>query len=997
MTLNPKYSNPLRSYLNGNNPPITVDGLVVDGVYAVTGVIDTVTQTNSTYQDPLTNQFSNVGSYSFAQNLNVNEWYSGVVDDQLNTTYELVFQFNRDTYCNFVTFDLLQVPLVWKLNLVNASGTTQLSTGAITEYNTNSWQYFEVPLGQTYLLTSSNSTLQLVLTKSFTGSQYQFGVSNFLMQLNVQTKQDITVNNIVAPGITTQSILGFVENYTPTFYGTSNINDNKPTTYWKCAPQPVGDAIVYFVIDMGSLQTINKMYIDPLYTGTVFNLYYSFDNSYWYPVQRDFRLKRGVYQLPTISARYLKFEFTQLTAEPYDLKFDSVQKVINVFPDWVDNFYTVSERAIPDIANQNYAVTAAVTPTTSYNTRISSSTVYGAASNTLNNLNGPSNNFSSTTAINSNTTITDPTISYKTVQSVANLGSTYNPVTDVAFITRRFPYADQHIYKQVPINQTWHEAYFTGIKTLSLYGTDQSVQMDYPDFTDYFTSNTTTLVSGSTTATFRTPAIINTVISGTTYSLVSGTGYTGSAGSKVITKNLKTFTNYSSFKFASLSSDWVPYLTNLQTVLLGPSLANLGITLSGIQTNTNIQGTTNYGIWQFTPSGNVIQSYVQSASVGGGQNLLTTPEALVISGTGWSGSINSSQVVTNASISGVTTLNLPVTTNISWGLPEYGNADYGSDSYGIQPSLGTAQLRNYTFLITTSGSGSVTPYVTYSGTNPIGGGAVVVTTGNTVSVSGSSQFLTFTSTQPINTSTATFSIAVSGTIGLSQAGYYLGSTGFSPSSWTTPLVTSGMRISAVARIYLPNTNFGTYKCSLYSNGVELAHKQFSNIPTRTWVDIEVPFTLVQGYYNSNNFSTRLTQTNGQGEVYNLALLGVFYNPVSWEYCSDGTGNNWNWITTGVNDPNTNINLRGPSNQIQFRATLLQDNAQISSMSVVPNYTQSPYYSTTQINYIGDPKTNELSWKRTPAQRPLFQLRQELHPAEYDIDVLMNITYPYSLD
>ena len=994
MTLNPQYLNPLKSYINGNNPPMTVDGLVVDNVYAVTGVIDTVTQTTSTYQDPLTNQFSSVGTYSFPQNQNVGEWYSGIVDDQVNTTYELDFNFNRNTYFNTISFQLLQVPLTWTLNFVTPTGTTQISTGAITEYNTNSWQYFQVPAIQTYLLTASNSNLQLIITKTPTGQQYNFGVRDFLLKLNVQQLQDVTVNNTVASGITTQNILGFVENYSPVVYSGSNINDNNARTYWKCSPQPVGDAIVYFVVDMGSLKTINRMYIDPLYTGTVFNLYYSFDSNYWYPVQRDFNLKKGIYQLPTISAQYLKFEFTQLTPEPYDLKLETVQKTINVFPDWVDNFYTLSERAIPDIANQNYVFSSAVTPTSSYNTKISSNTFYGAASNTLNNLNGPSNNFSTSNAINSNTTITDPTVSYKTVQSVAGLGSKYNPITDVAFITRRFPYVAQHFYKQVPINQTWHEAYFTGIKTLNLYSTDQSVQMDYPDFTDYLTSSdtNTTIVSGSTTATFRTPAIVTNIISGTSYSTISGMGYTGTAGSQLITKNLKTFSNYQSFKFAALNSDWVTYLTNNQTVLLGPNLESLGISTSGTSASS-IQSATNYGVWQFTPSGSPIQTYVQSASVGGGQNLLTTAEAIVASGSGWSGPISVSSIVTNAIISGVSSVTLPLTTNTPLGQAEYGNFEYGSDAYGASPSVGSAQLRNYTFLITASGLGSVTPYVTYSGS-----GSVTVFGGSTQNINSSSQFLTFTTSQPINTNRATFSIAVLGTVGLSQAGYYLGSsTDFTQSSWTRPLVTSGMRISAVARVYLPNTSNGTYRCTLYSNGSELAHKQFSNIPTRTWVDIEVPFTLVSGYYNSSNFSTRLTQTNGNGEIYDLAMLGIFYNPVTWEYCSDGTGNNWNWITTGVNDPNANLNLRSPNNQIQLRGTILQDGAQISALTVVPNYPQSPYYSTTQINYVGDPKTNELSWKRTPAQRPLFQLRQELHPAQYDIGVLMNIAYPYYLD
>lgn len=991
MTLNPKFLNPLKSYLNGGNAPMTIDGLVVDNVYAVTGVIDTISQTVNTYQDPLSNQLSSPGPITTNTVRTENKWFSDIVDDKVNTTYQLNFQFNRDTYYNFVTFELLQVPLTWTLNFVTPTGTTQISTGVITEYNTNAFQYFEVSIDKTYLLTASNSTLQLVLTKRPTGTQYQFGVTNFLLKLNVQTLKNITVNNTVASGITTQNVLGFVENYNPIVYSIGNINDNDPTTYWKCSPQPVGDSIVYFVVDLGSLQTINKMYIDPLYTGTVFNLYYSFDNSYWYPVQRDFRLKKGIYQLPTIFARYLKFEFTQLTPEPYDLKLETVQKTISVFPDWVDNFYVLAERAIPDIANQNYVFSSAVTPTSSYNTKISSNTFYGSASNTLNNLNGPNNNFSSSNAINTSTTITDPTISYKTVQSVQGVGSTYNPVTDVAFITRRFPFATKHIYKQVPINQTWHEAYFTGIKSLNLYNTDQSVQMDYPDFTDYFTSSGTTVISGGTTAKFRTPTIISGTTNGSTYSIVSGMGYTGNAGNQLLTKNLKTFSNYSSFKFASLSSDWLPYLTNSQTVLLGNNLTNLGVSTSGIVAVNSIPGATNYGVWQFTTSGNTVQTYVQSAVVGGGQNLLTTAEALLVSGTGWSGAITNG-VVTNSTISGVSSVSLPLVTNNRLGEAEYGNFEYGSDAFGTSSSIGLLQTNSYTFLITASGLGSVTPYVVYSGS-----GGTTVFSGSPQNINSSSQFLTFTTSQPINTNSATFSIAVSGTVGLSQAGYYLGSTGFTPSSWTSPLVTNGMRMSAVARIYLPNTSVGTYRCSLYSNNVELAHKQFANIPTSTWVDIEVPFTLVSGFYNSGNFSTKLTQINGQGETYNLAMLGVFYNPVSWEYCSDGTGTNWNWITTGINDASTNINLRNPSNQLQLRATLLEDGTQISALTVVPNYTQNPYYSTTQINYLGDSKTNELSWKRTPAQRPLFQLRSELHPTQYDIGVLMNITNPYYLD
>jgi hypothetical protein len=99
------------------------------------------------------------------------------------------------------------------------------------------------------------------------------------------------------------------------------------------------------------------------------------------------------------------------------------------------------------------------------------------------------------------------------------------------------------------------------------------------------------------------------------------------------------------------------------------------------------------------------------------------------------------------------------------------------------------------------------------------------TTGFTVNVT--SEKLSFVTNQPINTNQVNIVLSGSGTVSYSQSGFFRGTSAI----WSTPLQLNNMRISAVARIYLPSTNFGTYRCSLYSaNGIELAYKQVNSLP-----------------------------------------------------------------------------------------------------------------------------------------------------------------------
>ena len=960
--------NPLTEAVQSSDGSNTTNALVVDRVYAINGVINSINKQYEIYPDPNTLAVNTTSPTILPSQSPRTEWFSSLMDDLYNNTYKLSFEFNRTTFLNYVSFDLADVPCSWELWQNNDTTGVVLARGVNQTFQNGGWNHYTATFNDTYQF-DTNIPLLLVIYKLPTNTQYSFGVRNFLTKLKVQSYNDISNPFILSSGIVTQNPLGFVEQYIPYKNSITALTTSDITDYWKCAPQPVGDAIVYFVVDLGSsYSSINRMYLDPLYTGNSLNLYYSNDKVNWSAVQRDFILKKGVYELPTIYARYIKFEISNLTPEPYDLPFDSIDHTISVFPDYVDNYFSDIEQSIPDINNQQYYALNDNVSSPTYNTQLTSTTIFGNASSQLESpiWGSPNQSVSTSTTTSLPSTITDPTTSYKSVIGVSNIGSVYSDPGLSNFIQRRFYQYGSHDYKNITLSQTWHQAYFTGIKQLNLYSYNQTVQNDYEEINDYFLSSNSIVDNSTTTAT-----------------LTSG-GYTGLVGSVIQTKNLQTISEYESFKIAGLNTDWIPFLTPDQTRIIDPSILNNITGAVGVNpidfSNYNTSTDVGYGI--LTVSGSTGTSSVTSA-VGGGQNLMTTAMATFAASDGWAPNQNT------GTTSGTSSIVLPLVTSDRWN-PALGENPYGFNAYGASPSTSSAS-NTYTFLVHAETAASGILNVELNFYNTITTSGITVTSGFPVAVSGTD--ISFTYTQPTNTNAVRFKLTPStgGPYTYSKAGYFLGTY----ANWVAPLLTTNMRISATARIFLPFTNNGSYRCSIYSGDTELAYKQVNNIPTRTWVDIEVPFTLL-GSNANNTFTAKLTQINGNREIYQVALLGLFYNPISYEFSSDG-GTTWTTISTGINDPNALINTSAPTKQLKLKMSILKDYSYLSSISIVPNYMQNAYSTKTVINYIGDIKSNELSWRRAPVQKPLFQLRQYLHPYEYDISVLMGIPNPYKLN
>lgn len=111
---------------------------------------------------------------------------------------------------------------------------------------------------------------------------------------------------------------------------------------WRCEPQPVSYSVVNLHLDVrnqyGAGQVIDRLYIDPTHIGVHATLYYSndpeagdYEGITWTPISRDYVLQKGYMHFPPVRATYLKMEFTNLVAEPYET-FMPIIRTVRMFP-----------------------------------------------------------------------------------------------------------------------------------------------------------------------------------------------------------------------------------------------------------------------------------------------------------------------------------------------------------------------------------------------------------------------------------------------------------------------------------------------------------------------------------------------------------------------------------------------------------------------------------------------------------------------------------------
>jgi hypothetical protein len=122
--------------------------------------------------------------------------------------------------------------------------------------------------------------VQFRITRTFddalTDTPYPVGMRNTLIRRNVYDRREGGVFEDE-----TDVMGNVVSKYVKDWDATRAADDNY-LTFWKSAPQPDPSAVVSLYLDVrddnGDPQIIDKVYIDPVYTGQHLNLYYSTDN-----------------------------------------------------------------------------------------------------------------------------------------------------------------------------------------------------------------------------------------------------------------------------------------------------------------------------------------------------------------------------------------------------------------------------------------------------------------------------------------------------------------------------------------------------------------------------------------------------------------------------------------------------------------------------------------------------------------------------------------------
>ena len=1032
MPITPRNNDPLKDYVTpGNSPSISSDGLVYNKIYAHTGIVDTLHSDNkiSPYHDPTINLI-NSSNYIEFNPATTTSWISNqdFGGDNSNPVV-LSFYFANKTYFNFVSFNILNVPCYVELLYADSTPLSDTSSfiidGGDDINTTTDWTNIRYQ-AQSLISIDAGSYIQIKITRqksvqrlssftnTFTDIQYSVGVKNFSLKLNIQTLKNVPANSFVV-----QNKFGFIETYSKKTYGINNAIDNSSSTYWKCAPQPVGDAVVNYYLMMNSgtsITSVNRLYINPVHDGCKFNLYYTTSSGSdpasftWSPVQRDFSLRSGIYELPTVQCTYLKLEFVQLAPEVYDLPYDNITTTINVFPYDVEKYFSDLESTIIDGKSKTYSFFGSndnrqPTYTSSH------STLFGAA-NDINAYSWPSVGSLQSQELDSSVNqhagssvyVIDPTISYKLI----NPDGSYNNQSYSQFLQRKFTNTGKHNYSQISINHSWHQAYFVGLYYIAAFYETTAYDNIQPTLSS--------LVSKNGNNTFAAQDL-------NSYIQLNPDDTATTPWSPTIDK-------FTGFSIAGLTTDWQSFLTDQQVLLNDTTnIYTNNVTITG----TKLDPISNLGTSSIISIVPVVSGscYLQTGTYPISSNIANYNDANFLNGiTTWSGL--GSTTLTNTSVSvysgtvvsGITVSGGQYSAAYAYSLPgvysasgtqswmnQYGSNPLASVGFGsyLVPSGGL----NYYFLVNAQVSGiNGVPQVTTDLTlytrfinpitgQPIAGTTVTGTVASVVSGSGSNSIAFSGSMWSSSIPSNTVQMVVSGT-GTAFGLYNMSISAQPVDTWVSPSDRKDMRVSAVARILFPSTSNGTYRLSLlgtdYSNNVtEIAYKQYDNnsLPVGIWINIEVP-----GYSGSNykSFSAKIAQTDSTvKETFYISMLSPFYHPVRYEYITSISNSSWIPIMTGINDPRSVINVASPgtaASGIQVRLTALDPGVTISALSIVPRYAVSPYYIAANIDYIGDSKTNELSSRMTISRKKLFMLSHEVYPTRFSIEQVANTTVSY---
>jgi len=750
----------------------------------------------------------------------------------------------------------------------------------------------------------------------------------------------------------------------------------------------------------------------------------------WTPIKIGLQLRKNTYSFTPTNTRYIKLEFTNLQPKPYVLNTPIIRNT-KLFPQNIID-YAQNNSMSYNLTPNNYQAqgTNGVPSTIPFNNSpiVIPTAVGNAYTQILNpptqgELNASQTGSGTQTILNAPSAIVDIT---SQSQSIISQDPTVNTT-----VTPHFPVVGTHTYRNLPIEQTWQQAYFVGLKAMQFYQHSQTTTDD----TEYYYDNCTSLPGA--TGNIANPSIfdytqLSTTINGTgmsgsstTLTVVSTSGFPSSGAIDVVTSsgNLTfTYTNTTTTQFTGCNlgvgnSSWtissgasvkssnincnfttpftiyeidsatpstgsVTYKTN------GVNGFQIGqfVTVSGVQTPTS--STTNYNgtfiITQVSTTGTTSSSFTVNSNcvdtpqlVDSNNNYIANADIM----TGYQ-STTSGQVLYTLPLTSFSTVNSfqlsAITSDWKSLLPTpitlmstdtIGHFNFENIQTPVPVSQTSFQLRSGIWQINST-----------NGTIPSGGASGNMMSANVSGMSNSDMVIPYVN--PYGMSTPICSL---------------------PSSVVDQV---GMRVSAAARVYLPLTCDGTYTINLYAyfnDGTKQLVASNSQILTCfSWHDLQVAWSIPA--YSNNLFITGLQSEILQTDTYvseimYITMLSAFYHPISWSWTNDQI--NFQQITTTVNNqdgyvtvnnPNAN-NLNNNLNSFRVRMKAHEAGAYLNSILINPEYTFDPYTPSASIDYFPHPTNNE-NFNAVAAQdQPMFTLSSDFFPQPFSLNQISLITNP----
>ena len=194
----------------------------------------------------------------------------------------------------------------------------------------------------------------------------------------------------------------------------------------------------------------------------------------WTPINRDFSLRRGFLEFEPTKAKYFKFEFTDLMAEPYEVVGD-ISKTTKFIPRMPGEDFNKSRLFIPKSSGHQGGSGVAIM------NNVFSENIYQDSYRTdyLRQIFEPNSPYTSNEVIFSN----NPDIAARLRQ----LGTYYNFMPWMTEPSRKqFTEAQIHNYDYQQVTFKQKIAYFTGLKALKAYRVDYSAPDDTARYNEYF-------------------------------------------------------------------------------------------------------------------------------------------------------------------------------------------------------------------------------------------------------------------------------------------------------------------------------------------------------------------------------------------------------------------------------------------------------------------------------------------------------------------------------